>query len=464
MQYRPPSTSGRRLPAAELLTTGACLAATAAGVLAAAPLATSLSLGAVAAGATALLVARRSKERLLRDAGITLVTIDTRGCILEWAGAGAETFGYSRDEILGHNVAILAHEPVASEHDGYLARFVAERRATSRVLGKQRQVSGRHRDGHAIPMTLFVRPVRRRGALAFEGILQPIPDAGGQRESPQREDFSPQLSWRWLRNLGHEIRTPMAGIQGHAEILVDPHTTVDERRGSAEAILRNSRHLVELLSDLLDHARLTAGQFPIQLQTVALREFLADVVGMVRGNASQSCIRMELQVDAAVGDQIVTDPLRLRQILLNLLGNALKFTREGWVRLEVTPGVTGSDRIFLDVADTGAGIGSDFAPLLFQPFQQEHRAGADAAGSGLGLSICRRLARMMGGDLLLVDSVPDVGSRFRIDLPRNTETIAPVAGASRMSTEEQHERPLTGLHILVVDDARDLLYVTRRTL
>ncbi len=438
-------------------------ALTATGVLLDAPLATALSLGAIAAGAITLLAGRRARARFLDAAGIVRVTIDTAGTILEWSPAGEQIFGYGASEVLGRNVSMLMPEPTASEHDSYLARCVENPDRPSRVLGARRQVTGRHRDGDLFALTLFVQPIRRRGRLAFEGLLQPIPDSGGQRQQPQQEDIAPQLSWRWLRNLGHEIRTPMAGIQGHAEILVDPHSTEPERQESAAAILQNSRHLVELLNDLLDHARLSAGQLPVQRQRIDLRSFVDEVVRMVGPNATHRGLGLDVAFDAAADPCVEADPLRLRQILLNLLGNAIKFTEAGWVRIEVAPSATaGADRICIDVADTGIGISSDFAKLLFQPFQQEQRGATGGAGSGLGLSICRRLARLLGGDLLLVDSVPGVGSRFRLELPRCSG--APAASAVAAPPAVTGAPPLARVRVLAVDDARDLLRLASRFL
>ncbi len=466
MMKPPPRAVRRHGIAAEVIAGVAAASLTAAGLALEAPLATALSLGTVTAGVIALFTGRRARARFLDDAGIVCVRIDPAGKILQWSPAGTQVFGYEAAEVMHQNVSMLMPEPIASEHDGYLARFVQNHERPSRVLGARRQVLGRHRDGRAIPLTLFVKPIRHRGKLAFEGLLQPIPDSGAQRQQPNQEDFSTELSWRWLRNLGHEIRTPMAGIQGHAEILVDPHSTSAERHESADAILRNSRHLIELLNDLLDHARLSAGQLPIHPQRIDLPDLVADVASMVRRNATHKGLQLDVVFDPGTDVTLVTDPLRLRQILLNLLGNSIKFTDRGWVRIEVTQAApAGSERLCIDVADTGLGISADFAKLLFQPFQQEQRAQSGTTGSGLGLSICRRLARLLDGDLLLVDSVPGVGSRFRIELPRCPQTGArtPKLLASSPSGVGG-TAPLANTRVLIVDDARDILKVTRRSL
>ncbi|MBX3461821.1 MAG: response regulator [Planctomycetes bacterium] len=406
----------------------------------------------------------RQRRLLLDQAGIVEVEIDAAGTVRRWSAAGERMLGYSAAAVLGRNVAVLMPEPTATEHDGYLQRYVrgAAGVASSRILGTTRQVVGRHRDGHAVPLVLFVRPRRRHGQLVFEGLLQAVPERGGQRDQPMADELTPQLQWRWLRNLGHEIRTPMASIECHAEILTDPASAAAEREESAGAILRNSRHLHELLNDLLDHARLSVGEMPVHSVGFDLPELLRDVVAMMRSLADRKAIRLELAADPALPARCHTDPLRLRQILWNLLGNAIKFTPHGWVRLEASRVATAQGpRLRFDVCDTGAGIGGEFAPLLFQPFQQEARVQAGAAGSGLGLSICRRMARLLGGELTLVDSVPGVGSRFRVEVPAH-EVASPDAGPEAPAPVAPSA--LRQTTILLVEDADDLRLAFRRFL
>ncbi|MBL8726170.1 MAG: response regulator [Planctomycetes bacterium] len=406
--------------------------------------------------ACAWLTSHRGQLARHAAAGIASIRIDTRGRILAWSPGATHVFGYRRTDVLGRNVAMLMPEPFASEHDGYLARYCADQTpGHSRVLGATRHVVGRHRDGHELPLLLHVQPGRHG---TFDGLLHLVPPAGPARADIDDNLQAPRIAWRWLRNLGHEIRTPMAGLHSHAEILVDPASTADERQAAAAAVLRHSGHLLELVNDLLDHARLAAGQMPIRLTGTPVRELVQDVVGLLRAAAEQKGLQLATQVAADVPSCVGTDPLRLRQILTNLLGNAVKFTDRGFVRLEVsTASRRGAPVLRFEVCDSGCGIDRNFATALFQPFQQDAVQSARGNGSGLGLSICRQLARLLGGDVTLVDSVPGVGSRFRLEIARSD-----VPDSVPMTAQPQGQ--LTGARILLVDDADDLRLATRRFL
>lgn len=390
-------------------------------------------------------------------AGIARIRIDHRGQIRTWSPAATKLFGYTASEALGRNVAMLMPEPIASDHDGYLARYRNDQSPDkqSRVLGATRQVVGRHRDGRELPLLLHVQPGPNG---TFDGVLQAVPSVGPPRHEIDDSLQAPRIAWRWLRNLGHEIRTPMAGLHCHAEILVDPASTESERQSAASAVLRHSSHLLELVNDLLDHARLAAGQMPIRLVPTQLRDLIQDVIGLFLASATQKGVRLTTQVAEDVPACCGTDPIRLRQILTNLLGNAVKFTDQGFVRLEVsTANRHGAPVLRFEVCDTGCGIDRAFAGALFQPFQQDPQQASRGTGSGLGLSICRQLARLLGGDVTLVDSVPGVGSRFRLDIARSDV-------ASSAPTAAQADGLLEGIRILLVDDADDLRLATSRFL
>lgn len=407
------------------------------------------------AGMGGWMVNHYSLRRREAAAGIARIRIDTRGRIRSWSPGAEMVFGYQKHEVMGRNVAMLMPEPFASEHDAYLARFCADRAQHSRVLGATRHVHGKHRDGSELPLLLHVQAC---GGGSFDGLLHLVPPAGPVRPPIDDHLQAPRIAWRWLRNLGHEIRTPMAGLHSYAEILVDPASNAEERQTAADAVLKHSGHLLELVNDLLDHARLAAGQMPIRLQATAIPELIQDVVGLFRASADHKGLQLTTHLAEDVPAIVSTDPLRLRQILTNLLGNAVKFTDQGFVRLEVSNGSReGHPSLRFDICDTGCGIDCNFAGALFAPFQQDATQAHRNGGSGLGLSICRQLARLLGGDVILIDSIPGVGSRFRLEVARTD-----VCG--QMHRVERQAGQLEGARILLVDDADDLRMATRRFL
>jgi PAS domain S-box-containing protein len=271
----------------------------------------------------------------------------------------------------------------------------------------------------------------------------------------------------FLANMSHEIRTPMSAIVGYADLLLDPRRTPRDQREALEVVRRNARHLLDLINDVLDLSKIEADRLDVDRAPFDLAAVLADVASMMRPRATDKGLAFDVAVAGAVPRHVVGDAVRLKQVLVNLVGNAVKFTAAGRVRLTCSPGGD-ADRVRFAVSDTGIGMTPAQVAGLFRPFTQ-----ADASttrqfgGTGLGLTISRRLARLMGGDLT-VESEAGVGSAFTADVtaaaaPGSAERLtdatdlldppaappeAPDAGAAEWSGQ------LTG-RVLLVEDGPD---------
>jgi len=235
---------------------------------------------------------------------------------------------------------------------------------------------------------------------------------------------------------GNTVAAVAAGVQGREPC---PEETADaSRREAIEAILHNAEHLLPLVNDILDFSKLEAGQVRLDIQPVSLREVVDHVVAMYRIRAQGKGIRLEWEVAPSVPQRILTDPLRLRQVLGNLTDNAIKFTEAGCVRIEAefVQG-QGDPKVYLRVRDTGIGMSEDQLGRLFQPFAQ---AAADTSrkfgGTGLGLMICRRLAHLLEGDIW-AESKPGRGTVFHVQV---SARIAPAGAAA--SDAGSHAAPL----------------------
>jgi signal transduction histidine kinase len=222
-----------------------------------------------------------------------------------------------------------------------------------------------------------------------------------------------------LANISHELRTPLNAILGCAELLREEATAagLSQLLPDIQTVDRSGRHLVAVIEDILDLARLEAGVPQLRRERVELASLAAEMEAAVRPQLRGRPLRWRLSLEPDLGD-MVTDATKLRQILLNLLGNAIKFTLEGEVELAVRV-VREADHelIAFRVADTGIGIAADKLSLLFRDFSQVHDDSHDFGGTGLGLAISRRFARLLGGDIV-VDSELGRGSRFTLHLPR----------------------------------------------
>ncbi|WP_342345488.1 ligand-binding sensor domain-containing protein [Pseudoxanthomonas helianthi] len=248
---------------------------------------------------------------------------------------------------------------------------------------------------------------------------------------------------RFLATLGHEVRTPMTGVLGMSELLLA--TPLDERqRGYTTAIQSAGKHLLRLVNDALDLARIEAGKLDLDEQAFDPRALFAELTALCEPIARQRGLSFAATVDAGVPAALRGDPLRVRQILLNLLNNALKFTEQGGVSLHARPRDGG---VRFSVDDTGPGISVAQQERLFQRFEQAEgaRTRARYGGSGLGLAICQELALAMGGRIA-VESAPGAGTRFHVDLP--LPPAAPVLADAPVVSPVPHRE----LDLLLVED------------
>ncbi len=262
----------------------------------------------------------------------------------------------------------------------------------------------------------------------------------------------------FLAVMSHEIRTPMNGIIGVAGLLQDMPLGATEKH-YVRIILDSGQHLLQLINDILDFSRLDAGRLELEEAPFDIRQVLRDSVDLLAAEAAAKGLQLGLEVAEEVPARVVGDPHRLRQVLLNLIGNGIKFTAEGAVRLSVrlVRGEGSAVRLGFAVTDTGIGIAADALGKLFTEFTQvDSSISRRFGGSGLGLAICRRLIERMGGSIS-VESVPGVGSTFRFDvlltLPRG-EAAAPGAASVAVAG-------VAGRVLIAEDNATNRLVATR---
>jgi len=267
----------------------------------------------------------------------------------------------------------------------------------------------------------------------------------------------------FLANMSHEIRTPMTAIVGFADLLDDPELSTRERAEHVRTIRRNGEHLISVINDILDLSKIEAGRIELSPEPCPVCRIVSDVAALMRVRAAGKNVELSVQYQFPVPETVRTDALRLRQILVNLVGNAVKFTERGAVRIVVRSLVDGPEpRIEIAVHDTGIGIDTEGLDRLFQPFSQ-----ADASrtrrfgGTGLGLVISRRLANILGG-AIDVESAPGKGSVFTFTLPvGDLRGVKMIENATEAFAEPESEqtaaaapRALRG-RILLAEDGPD---------
>ncbi len=244
------------------------------------------------------------------------------------------------------------------------------------------------------------------------------------------EDASKAKS-SFLANMSHEIRTPMNAVIGFADMLEDPELTEIQRTKSIQTIKRNGEHLIAIISDILDISKIESGRLEVERIEADPVQLMDDALAIVSMNAKKKGLELNRHIDGTLPAHVKTDPTRLRQILVNLLGNAVKFTPTGSItlRLRWEPVGQHRSRIIYDVIDTGIGMTPEQSARLFQPFAQaDSTTTRKYGGTGFGLVICKRLAELLGGDCTLA-SEPGRGSTFTVTVDAGIDPIMePTAG------------------------------------
>ena len=399
----------------------------------------------------------RSEAQLRRVLNAThdgIVVIDERGTI-ETFNVGAERmFGYRADEVLGRNVSVIVPEPHRSLHDGYLARHLQT--GESGIMGTEREFEARRKDGGTVWIALRVGPLDETdtsptpsdGRRRFIGVIHDITERKRAeielRHAKEAAEDAASAKSEFLANMSHEIRTPMHGVLGAIEMLQDTPLSGQQER-FLETARTSASLLLGVIDEILDFSRLEAGKLRIEALDFDLRRTVEDVTAMLAQRAHAKKLELACYIAPGVPEMVRSDPIRLRQVLVNLVGNAIKFTERGEVVVSVgvVPDESAGSRLRFEVRDTGIGIAKDKQPTLFQPFTQaDSSTSRRFGGSGLGLSIARRLVELMRGNIGL-ESEEGQGSRFWFTLPILQ------SGQALRTTED---RAFPGTRVLVVDD------------
>ena len=243
------------------------------------------------------------------------------------------------------------------------------------------------------------------------------------RRAKEAAEAADAAKSRYLAFLSHEIRTPLNGLVGVIDLLQHEPSPA-EQRTSVELLAHSTQNLLQLVDNVLDHSRIGAGRLQLEPVPVVLADFLADITGLFTPAARAKGVTVRLELAPGLPAAVRTDPLRLRQVLSNLMSNAVKFTRQGEIVLRAE--AVGPARLVFVVRDTGVGIAADVLPHIFEPYRQADASVArHFGGAGLGLSISRSLAQLLGGDIT-VASEPDRGSTFTVEIAVGRE---PESGA-----------------------------------
>ncbi len=310
------------------------------------------------------------------------------------------------------------------------------------------EASGEHRESNGLIAHVSFTPDSQDGRV--RGFVVLAMDITELEQAKALAEQASKAKSAFLASMSHEIRTPLNAVLGFAQVGALRHAG-QEAGGHFEHILQAGRHLLGLINDVLDFSKIEAGKLELQIGEMVLAEVIEQAMDLVREQARCKGLQLVLVCEPDVPPCWRADGLRVGQILINLLTNAVKFTDRGEVRLTVGADAQG---LRLTVQDTGQGLAPALLAQLFDPFVQgDGSSTRRAGGTGLGLSICKRLVDMMGGRIV-VDSAPGLGARFEVGLPLSV--VQPTVGAPRAMDEASpwEAYGLRGLWVLVAEDHR----------
>lgn len=392
-----------------------------------------------------------------------VIVCDSNGLILQFSPAAEVIFGYAEEDVLGQDIgAVIVPDHLRKAHDAGMLRM--REKGEARVVGKGRvKLEAKHRKGHTFPVELAIHSAMTDEGEIFIAFLRDISyRVAAESELVAARDkalASEKLKTDFLSTMSHEIRTPLNGLLGNMLLLRDTKLNPLQERyvGYMET---SGRLLMSHISDVLDITRYDAGKMSVRSKPVNVSALLQDIVDNQKSTAAHHETSLQWRWLGQSTGWVLSDHDRLQHVLMNLIGNAVKFTRRGKVSVTVEDiGEADNAELLIKISDTGPGISEDLIERIFDDFVTGNAAyDREAGGTGLGLSIAKRFVHVLGGEVG-VDSVVGEGSTFWVKLPV-VQTEAPEEALDQVMAL----LPTRPLNVLVVEDneinrivARDML-------
>ncbi|WP_286131212.1 ATP-binding protein [Loktanella sp. 5RATIMAR09] len=380
-----------------------------------------------------------------------LIVCDADGLILQFSPAAEGIFGFKEEDVLGQEIgSVIVPDHMRDAHDAGMERM--RQNGEKRVVGKGRvKLEAKHREGHIFPVELAIQSATTDEGEIFVAFLRDISNrVAAEAELVAARDKAlagEKLKTDFLSTMSHEIRTPLNGLLGNMSLLRDTKMNPLQERyvGYMET---SGRLLMSHISDVLDITRYDAGKLSTRSQPVDISALLQDIVDNQKGTATKNETSLTWRWRGERMNTVLSDHDRLQHVLMNLIGNAVKFTRRGEVSVTVeNVGETDNAELLIQIADTGPGIPADLAERIFDDFVTGNVAyDREAGGTGLGLSIAKRFVDALGGEIG-VQSVVGQGSTFWVKLP-----VTPAGPADGKPEQPAILLPTRPLNVLLVED------------
>ncbi|WP_158271703.1 response regulator [Limnohabitans sp. 2KL-1] len=388
-----------------------------------------------------------------------IVVTNAKGKLVQCNVATTQIFGYALSELLGQQIDVLMKPLEPSAKGEYLDIF--RRKGHPKTPHGPHVLSGRRKGGEVFSLRMTISEMRVDDEAYFVAVMQDFTAVETAQkmliQAKEKAEKDNLTRGEFLANMSHEIRTPMNGIVGMTELAMETQDTVVQKEYLTLA-RDSANHLLHIINQILDFSKIEARAVELELLQVSPGQLIRDTARSLEQLARGKDIDLEVDVSSAVPDLVWLDPVRMRQVLTNLIGNAIKFTQVGTVTVSaqsVSGQTDGQNVLRISITDTGVGFDPSRTLSLFNPFTQaDGSVTRSFGGTGLGLAITRRLVHLMGGEIT-ANGQPDLGACFTVTLPVNKVVPDPHAAqdeshaASDRVTAPIYQKPVS---VLLVED------------
>jgi len=348
-----------------------------------------------------------------------LITINKKGTIESFNKSAEKIFGYRLLEVLGRNINMLIPDPHHDRHDEYISNYIET--GVAKLMGSSNVVEGKRKDQSLFPIEFSLGETKLGDEKIFHGVVRDITKRKQTEAALQlaRRDAenSARVKSDFLATMSHEIRTPMNGVLGMLELLHDTKLN-SQQQDYLNIATSSGEALMAIINDILDFSKIESGKFELESIEFNLEVIGYDICSLLKAKAREKQVELILHYHNDCPTNYLGDPGRVRQIILNMVGNAIKFTSKGRIVVEIMSviSINGVSTTKISIQDNGIGIDQQTQDKLFDSFTQaDSSTSRRFGGTGLGLAICKNLVRLMGG-IINVESIPNEGSTFSFTL------------------------------------------------
>lgn len=406
---------------------------------------------------------KRQFENAMNAAMDAIIIIDQEGRIVQFNPAAEETFGFTFEDVSGRKLSdVIIPLRYREAHENGMAHYL--KTGEGPVLDNRIEIEALHANGDTLQIELAIREIEGASGKLFLGYARDITERKNSEteliNAKNEAELATRAKTSFLAMMSHEIRTPLNGVLGIHGLLNDTKLDEDQRQ-LLETATESGQSLLKIINDLLDFSKLEAGKFEIEEKPFNLHELVVAVSNLLQSLADEKQLKLTYEIDDGISKFLIGDATRIRQILLNLSWNAIKFTESGYVAIKVQHGK--EDQITFAVKDTGIGIDQDKHKDVFVEFSTLDASYSEKfGGTGLGLAISKALVENMRGEIGFESEIGR-GSRFWFTL--SLEATKPqVSETSSKQVDFNRVTNLAGLKVLVADDNKTNQLVTSRYL